>query len=750
MTSKVIQTFTGNDVVYKVIKDGYKTVSETIHVTDSMPTRSEYNLSPSSVIHNPNLNYTIDSSHTYPPVITFNENVVTPDNVEITKNEYLLAPYGQDYLIIDDQQDDNFYKVGNVEVNNYGVVNNFNTNGYVITNTFNLGTSDYEIVIGFKILNQTNDYQMLMHSNEYYYFNICVNPDLNIHSNAGNSTTWYAPITGNTTLQLNTNYLIKVVRTSSIRYMYLSSDNGETWVEEGSVEDTYDYSKSFFMGITPNLTQINSGEIDLSKTYVKINGELIWEPTWNKLSDNYLRSGSLYDYNGQTSNYANNSGENFVKIMNFLPGSQPFEIKTKIYLTNRSQVKYLFGSLNSTYANPRIQINTNGTVHFYLSGNGSSYNISNNGASSSTISLDVWHTIRFIWNGSSYRFLVDNEEFWSKNSTTPLYRNVNDPLCLGCYNGVSRFESGKIDLSETYIYYNGVESWSYKSLNKLNVDIYNSPVIEDNKIISGFTTSNCVQMKQMFNPGNNPWLMQFKFKQDALDSTWRALFGNYYGDWTCGAHFYTTGNGGISFELTSTNSSWNITGTGGIHAANVFTANKWYWARLEFTGSSYNAYISDDGITFRQISTLSSTTPIKANQRQTIGCDQYAGGNQYLNGSIDLSESYIKINDEYWWKGTTESGKHLPGILDSSYEDTGNAITLKLYDVETNDRTLILNTNRNVNVLNKKFVQYDGEIQIPDHGLSVYNSDTHVWSKYRFITLNVDNASTAIYTEGNI
>ena len=101
MTSKVIQTFTGNDVTYKVIKDGYKTVTETIHVTDSMPTRNEYNVSPSSVIHNPNLNYSVDTSHIYPPVIKFNENVITPDDVEITKNEYILAPYDKEYLISD-------------------------------------------------------------------------------------------------------------------------------------------------------------------------------------------------------------------------------------------------------------------------------------------------------------------------------------------------------------------------------------------------------------------------------------------------------------------------------------------------------------------------------------------------------------------------------------------------------------------------------------------------------------------------
>ena len=128
MTSKVIQTFTGNDVYYKVIKDGYKTITETIHVTDSMPTRNVYNLEPSAIVHDPELDYTVDTSHDYPPVITFNENVVTPDDTEITTNKYVLAPYGQNYILTDGgNTEDNFSRIGNVQVNKDGIASGFST-----------------------------------------------------------------------------------------------------------------------------------------------------------------------------------------------------------------------------------------------------------------------------------------------------------------------------------------------------------------------------------------------------------------------------------------------------------------------------------------------------------------------------------------------------------------------------------------------------------------------------------------------
>ena len=142
MTSKVIQTITGNDVQYKVIKDGYKTITETIHITDDMPTRTTYDLSPSTVAHNPELNYTIDTSHEYPPVITFNKNVVTPDDTEITTNKYVLAPYGQDYVLMDeDNNEDNFSRVGNVKISKEGVVNGFSSNNYLTTDGLTLNNS---------------------------------------------------------------------------------------------------------------------------------------------------------------------------------------------------------------------------------------------------------------------------------------------------------------------------------------------------------------------------------------------------------------------------------------------------------------------------------------------------------------------------------------------------------------------------------------------------------------------------------
>ena len=56
----------------------------------------------------------------------------------------------------------------------------------------------------------------------------------------------------------------------------------------------------------------------------------------------------------------------------------------------------------------------------------------------------------------------------------------------------------------------------------------------------------------------------------------------------------------------------------------------------------------------------------------------------------------------------------------------------------------ILNDDRDVTVPNKQYVEYNGEIEIPEHGLSIYDPNTYEWSKYRFITLDVDNVGDKI------
>lgn len=575
MTSRTIQTTTGNQILYKVIKDGYKTVTQTINVTDILPTRTSYDLVPSSIVHGNELNYTIDTNHDYPPIITFNPNVETADGEEITTSKYVFAPYGKEYVIVDDNEKDNFTTIGNVKVNSEGVASNFAIgSGAILTPNIPFSTNDYEMVIGFKINSWLSDYQCFFHSTSNCYFNIAVTSQINgnyyIHSNTGNGSNWYTDITGTTPLELNKNYLVKITRVSGIRHMYLSDDDGATWSEEGSLADTYSYSITYYIGRASG-SNLFSGSINLSKSYINVNSEFSWIPTWNKIVSNYSVIGLL-------------------------------EMKE------------------------------------------------------------------------------------------------------------------------------GITQQAFTSANYVN------------SIPQSFT---------QVSPTASNWEWVFKIEQYATSSSRQVLYsqGRSYE-----SSLYIDTNNKIGLSINNTANSTYVVSMAG---STILVSGNSYWIKARFTGSSYQLLLSTDGKTWRSEASTSSTTKLAAtsNENWHIGYNYHSNSTYHylLKSKLNLRESYIKVNGEYWWRGIKiDSNTIIPGILDVNYFDTGDEVTLKLYDVETNNRTLIINDTRNVDVSDKKFVQYDGDILIPEHGLSVYDEDNYTWSKYRIITLNVNDESTSIYTEGDI
>ena len=581
MTSKVIQTVTGNQIEYKVIKDGYKTVSQTIDVTDSLPTRGVYALSPSTVVHNPELDYTIDTSHEYPPVITFNKNVVTPDDTEITTNKYILAPYGQNYIITDNQQEDNFTKVGNVQVNKDGVVSGFSTSNYLqLPEAFNPGNNPWEMIIKIRTASDLQVWQEIFHSSVApnnsgrYGLSVIVdsgNFELDISTDG---SSWIGTDHGTFVLSENTDYWVKIGWNSNEYYLEYST-NGVDYTRD----ITYASSNNL-----PNLT--NSwigiyrssdymypmfGSIDLSESYIKINDEIWWQPTFSKLISNYVVIGELKIYNGIT--------------------QQPF--------TSTNYVNTIPQSF--TQVSP---------------------------------------------TASSWEWVFKIEQYVTSNQIQCLYSQGRQ--------------------YETML--------SVNASNKLNLVINNTANSTNVVAMAGSTT------------------------------------------------------------LVSGNS---------------------YWIKARFTGSSYQLLLSTDGKTWRSEASTSSTTKLAATSSENwhIGYNYHSKSSYHylLQSKLNLHESYIKVNEEYWWRGIKiDSNTFIPGILDTNYLDTGDQVTLNLYDVETDKRTLILNNNRDVTVQNKQYVEYNGEITIPDHGLFVYDPEKYTWSKYRIVTLNVNDEDTGIYTEGNI
>ena len=177
-----------------------------------------------------------------------------------------------------------------------------------------------------------------------------------------------------------------------------------------------------------------------------------------------------------------------------------------------------------------------------------------------------------------------------------------------------------------------------------NVNIVGS-LTNTNGVLSNFSSSNYATFK-VFAPGQNAYEIVAKFNFNNA-STEQMIY--YFGDYN--ANFGTLslrvdqGNIYVFFGQNS-NPYWDIRGN------TTLQANTDYWVKLTFDGNnSYNLYLSTDGTTYSIDGSNTQSYYLKDNNTIASQIGTYAPP----NGSIDLNECYIKVNNAYWWKGVTNT-----------------------------------------------------------------------------------------------
>lgn len=207
--------------------------------------------------------------------------------------------------------------------------------------------------------------------------------------------------------------------------------------------------------------------------------------------------------------------------------------------------------------------------------------------------------------------------------------------------------------------------------------------INESKIASNFTSANYLKLGAVFNPSTYGWLMVFRVKTGSDVSSIHCINGSGV---LSGADFQgvcvvTLGNNFV-YYLSSTGSSWDIANE--VHGATTIQPNTWYYVRIAYTGSLYSLSLSDDGINWTTDASTTSSTPIYvSSQPMLIGGSFYNSSNQSpWNGSIDLSQSYIKINGSGWWvPGFTKEPKTVTdySAVYGSVSISGNIVTMSSY-----------------------------------------------------------------------
>lgn len=324
-----------------------------------------------------------------------------------------------------------------------------------------------------------------------------------------------------------------------------------------------------------------------------------------------------------------------------------------------------------------------------------------------------------------FEYLKENDSSWTRDYSYSLadYFFGDDSsvtkqtfnMTVGSQNG-NELWKGSIDLNQCYVkvddefVWQGIKTQQLENMYYVDCYKYNNftkvgslVVNEDTGLVSNFSTSNYLQLPQTFNPGTSDF--EIVIAGIPEDDSSYVLAGTQNSTMALSLQrncYLSTGGStyNISLPITSTYSSGQKT-----------------WLKIVRQGNTFTRYSSLDGTTWV---TESSTTDSSSLNSVTlnIGFYGYETSKSYI-GTVDLSETYIKVNNSVWWEGATPNRELMPGIL-SNYTDDGSAVTLNCF--ANDDTSVVLTPDNNYNGT------YLGTVNIQAHTAYNYDPDTGEWT----------------------
>lgn len=254
-------------------------------------------------------------------------------------------------------------------------------------------------------------------------------------------------------------------------------------------------------------------------------------------------------------------------------------------------------------------------------------------------------------------------------------------------------------------------------LDPLNATVVGSPTI-NNGVVSGFSDSNYLLTPSKPNSVSS-FEMVFKIRaSDITTNSENAIIGqqttNRYTPQLAidGQKFW--------FGVSTNGSSWTTVKGG------TPEVNKDYWVKATWNGSQIELLVSENG---SEYISLGTTTVSKVTWSELLRIGDDASTTDYFKGSIDLAQSYIKINNKDWWKGgtgalTLKAGSKI--YVPNGFEDDGT--TQKFNEVvTTKDVTAKGWTNLTGMCFFKSHrIDFTGNLQITS-GTSATISGGNVW-----------------------
>ena len=306
-------------------------------------------------------------------------------------------------------------------------------------------------------------------------------------------------------------------------------------------------------------------------------------------------------------------------------GNKPFELFTKINLTNTNLLSPIFIGAS----NPSLTFHIEGSKLKMQIGNGTSW-VSSIYTGVTTLYANTDYYVKLVFDGIKFiGYLSSDSANWNKEvewvntiSVLPTYylKIGNDRLSSVYYL------RGSIDLNNSYI---KLGSTKYNLQAVVGYTVVGSPTIVDG-VVSGFSGANYLKLD------NVPQKIEFVFKfttssnitsRQVVISSERlieiSVWDNYIKTW--------------NFQSRQTVSLFSI------------QANTTYWGKEKITSTTKTFSISIDGINYGNDITIDDNSGTGTN---TIRFGTHIGNLGYnFLGSIDMNENWIKKDGKLWFNG---------------------------------------------------------------------------------------------------
>ena len=253
------------------------------------------------------------------------------------------------------------------------------------------------------------------------------------------------------------------------------------------------------------------------------------------------------------------------------------------------------------------------------------------------------------------------------NASSGVAQILNKPTLAtvatsGSYNDLSNKPSIPQALSDIAVAGDNV---TFERQAQINYTVTGNPSISTDYVVSGFSSSNFLRSTFASTTYNT---LELVVKITTGDSVSGTVFGRDSN------RFISIGYDTCS--LSSTGSGYNI---GSINY--MIPINSTLWLKLTHDGSTYIYSVSTDGSTWNEIGSVASTEKLYSGVKPYLGGYTNSGSSTVsdpFNGSIDLTETYIKIDGEFVWRAVelnslTSINATVPSItVDQTYNSASS------------------------------------------------------------------------------